>query len=136
MSRNSGADNETITAALELVAERGGDITPRVFDAYFERCADSRELMSHMDEYMLGRMMDQVLLLVMEPGEEELESYLKFETANHRGYGVLQHMYENLFASLLNVVRDTLGVDYDTKVANAFDRRCGYLLERIEAASA
>ena len=58
-----------ILAAMEQVAEKAGDIAPAIFARYFERCGDSRALMEHMDEHMLGRMMDQVLLLIMEPGE-------------------------------------------------------------------
>lgn len=136
MSGQAAGAEELIVTALEQVAERAGDITPTVFERYFARCEDSRELMSHMDEHMLGRMLDQVLLLVMEPGEDELESYLAFETANHRGYGVQQHMYENLFAALTGVISDTLGTDFSSGIAAALDGRCAHLLRRIEAASA
>ncbi|MEM8769613.1 MAG: globin [Pseudomonadota bacterium] len=127
---------ETITAAMMLLAERAGDVTPTVMDHYFERCADSKALMEHMDRHMLGRMMDQVLLLLMEPGEDELESYLEFETANHRAYGVQQHMYENLLSTVREVVANALGNDYTPATAAAFEARSSYLLEAIAAKEA
>lgn len=127
---------ETITSAMMLLAERAGDVTQTVMSHYFQRYADSKALMEHMDRHMLGRMMDQVLLLLMEPGEAELESYLEFETANHRSYGVQPHMYENLLATVREVVAETLGDDYDAETKAAFESRSHYLLDAIAAKEA
>lgn len=132
----SQTESETITEALEMVAERAGDITGAVFDRYFERCSDSKALMEHTDEYMRGRMMEQVLLLLMEPGESELESYLEFETTNHRAYGVEQYMYERLMSAVTDVVAKALGDDYSPDMQSAFAARTGFLLKEIAAADA
>ena len=125
-----------ILAAMELVAEQAGDISPAIFSRYFERCADSRELMEHMDEHMLGRMMDQVLLLIMEPGEDELASYIEFETASHKSYGVRPHMYESLMRSVQDVMSQELGSAFSPDMAAAFQARIDYLLQEIAAAEA
>lgn len=127
---------ETITNIMELVAEHAGDITERVFNRYFELCSDSRALMDHTDEYMRGRMMTQVLLLLMEPGEEELSSYLEFETSAHEAYGVKQHMYENLLQAVREVVAETLGDAFDGEMDAALKARSAYLLEAIADATA
>jgi hypothetical protein len=124
-----------ILAAMERVADKAGDITPAIFDRYFERCSDSRALMDHMDEHMLGRMMDQVLLLIMEPGEDELASYISFETASHRSYGVQAHMYESLMRSVEDVIAETLGDDFTAPMARALKARIDYLLSAISAAA-
>ena len=92
--------------------------------------------MEHMDEHMLGRMMDQVLLLIMEPGEDELASYIQFETASHRSYGVQPHMYESLMRSVQDVIASELGNSFSPEMATAFQARIDYLLGEISAAEA
>ena len=128
------ASANTIIETMEQVAERGGDITSNVIDRYFERCADSKALMDHMDKYMLGRMVDQVLLLLMEADESELESYLRFETASHRSYGVEQHMYQSLMAAVRDVIIKILGDDFTTEMDTALNARTEFLLGEINAA--
>lgn len=123
----------SIIATMELVAEQAGDVTPAIFERYFARCSDSRALMDHMDEHMLGRMMDQVLLLLMESGEEELESYIEFETASHRSYGVKPHMYESLMLAVQDVISQSLGKDFTPVMAQALQSRIDYLLGAITA---
>ena len=130
----SEADNATIIQTFEQVAERAGDITDAIIQRYFQRCQDSRELMDHMDEHMLGRMMEQVLLLIMEDGDAGLESYLEFETAAHRSYGVQHHMYENLMGAVQDVIAETLGSAFTREMAAALSRRIDFLLTEITAA--
>ena len=125
-----------ILTAMEQVAEKAGDIAPAVFARYFERCGESKALMDHMDEHMLGRMMDQVLLLIMEPGEEELTSYIEFETASHKSYGVQPHMYESLMRSVQDVIAEVLADEFTPDMARAFQGRIDYLLKEISAAEA
>ena len=124
-----------ILSAMELLAEKAGDVAPAIFQRYFERCQESRALMDHMDEHMLGRMMDQVLLLIMESGEEELASYLTFETANHRSYGVEAHMYGSLLHSVQDVIAESLGDALTPGMANALKGRIDYLLGALTAAA-
>ncbi len=125
-----------IIAAMELAAEAAGDITPAVFDRYFARCGDSKALMEHMDEHMLGRMMEQVILLLMESGEDELESYIEFETASHRAYGVKPHMYESLMLAVQDVISQAAGDAYTGEMAEALQSRIDYLLGAITASEA
>jgi hypothetical protein len=130
------SSSDQIVAALEQVAESLGDITEPVFERYFAESRKSHALMDHMDRHMLGRMLDQVLLLLMEPGEAELESYLNFETRAHAAYGVEQPMYEALMNSVCGVIRESLGDDYDSDISSAFDERIQFLLDRIAVAAA
>jgi len=127
--------SESIVTSLELVAERHGDITAEVMRIYHQRCPESAALMEHMDEYMIGRMMDQVLLLLMEDGREELENYLRFETTNHESYGVLPHMYANLLSSVRDCIADVLGDDFGSGMQAAWRTRIAILLDAIEEAS-
>ncbi len=125
-----------ILSAMEQVAEKAGDVAPAIFARYFERCGDSKALMDHMDEHMLGRMMDQVLLLIMEPGEDELASYIEFETASHKSYGVQPYMYESLMRSVQEVIASELGGGFTQDMADALQGRIDYLLSEIAAAEA
>ena len=132
---NNDEQTAHILAAMERVAEKAGDIAPAIFARYFERCGESRALMDHMDEHMLGRMMDQVLLLIMEPGEEELTSYIEFETASHRSYGVQPHMYESLMRSVQDILARELGDEFTQEMNDALQGRVDYLLNEITAAA-
>lgn len=122
-----------IINSMERVAERSGDITQAVFENYLARCEGSRGLMSHMDQHMQGRMLEQVLLLLMEEGEEELQRYLAFETANHASYGVEFYMYENLFAAVQDVVYASLSHDLSTTEKAAWQSRIRSLLKAVES---
>jgi hypothetical protein len=132
---NDDEQTAHILAAMERVADKAGDIAPAIFARYFERCGESRALMDHMDEHMLGRMMDQVLLLIMEPGEEELTSYIEFETASHRSYGVQPHMYESLMRSVQDILARELGDEFTQEMNDALQGRVDYLLNEITAAA-
>lgn len=98
------AEHDAVVASLEHLAEHAGDVAQELYRRFAERSPDSAALMTHMDEYMLGRMMQDVLLLVMTPPDEIDRHYLSFEVESHRAYGVTPAM----FLPLLEVVRDTV----------------------------
>jgi hypothetical protein len=130
----ASAAHETIVRSLELIAESAGDINPKILERYFARCPAAAELMDHMDNYMVGRMLDQVLLLIMESDDTELESYLRFETASHNSYGVQSHMYEQLFQAVLEVASESAGEHWQADFQQAWQQRLDTLLARIVAA--
>lgn len=132
----STESSEIITGIMEIVADRAGDITPRVFERYFELSTSAKSLMDHMDEHMLGRMMEQVLLLLMETDDEELNGYLNFETHTHISYGVDSDMYRYLMAAVRDVIEQSLGEDFTPDMADAFAARTEFLLQAIEDATA
>ncbi len=125
-----------IITSLELVAERAGDVTPAIIETYHTRCPEAVSLMDHMDRHMLGRMVDQVLLLLMEDGDAELDAYLEFETANHTAYGVEPDMYAPLFEAVLETVRTAAGSDWTEELEQAWRARITHLDGELVAASA
>ena len=129
-------DTEVIRQSMEAVAEADVDISPAVYEAFSASMPESDQHLAILDERMKGRMLDQVLLLLMESGEEELEGYLRFETKAHAAYGVEQPMYEALMNSVCGVIQEGLGDGYDSDTAAAFDERIQFLLNRIAAAAA
>lgn len=117
--------------SLELAAERGGDIYPAVFDAYFARCAGSRDLMQMTDIYMRGRMLDSVFSLLLADDVAQQLAYLRFETKSHASWGVQLHMYENLLTAVRDTVRTICGPNWTPAMAAQWDARIGALLEEI-----
>jgi hypothetical protein len=126
--------NDPISESLELAAESAGDITEAVYRLYFERCPGSAELMSHIDHIVRGRMLEEVLRLLMQPdycGEQE---YLDFEMKNHRqAYSVEPHMYGNLLGALRDTIRDSLDSAWSDEFEAAWQARLDRLLEEISA---
>jgi hypothetical protein len=120
--------SEALLASLERAADVAGDISPAIYDRYFELCPDSRAIMSHTDEYMRGRMLDEVYRLLMNDNLTGDRDYLAFETVNHRAYGAAGYMYENLLLAVRDVVRGALGQDWTPSVAAAWNARLAELL--------
>ncbi len=125
-----------IIESLELVAEKAGDINPTILKRYFDKCPASAKLMDHMDHYMLGRMLDQVLLLIMEDDDNELHNYLRFETSSHNSYGVEQYMYEHLFEAVLETVIEAAGTGWSDVYQKSWQARITTLLHNIREADA
>ncbi|MFW6092420.1 MAG: hypothetical protein ACODAC_00505 [Pseudomonadota bacterium] len=125
--------NDRVLESLELAAERGGDLTADAYQRYYAASAEAERLMSHVDPYMQGRMMDEVLALLMAPPEDVPADYLRFETANHASYGVGPHLYRPLFEAVRESVRAVLGDDWNDGMDAAWATRITGLLARIEA---
>jgi hypothetical protein len=127
--------DDPILTAFELAAERAGDITADIYRRYYARCPEAASVMSHADPYMQGRMMEEVLNLMMSDPADLPEGYLTFETANHASYGVVLGMYPDLLESVRDAVRDAAGADWSDACAAAWDARLAALIERIRAAA-
>jgi len=129
--------DDYVTHALERAGEVKGDIVPEVFQRYHSACPEAEALMSHMDTYMKGRMLEEVLRLVLSEDYEEDDAYLNYEVRNHRlAYGVQNRMYPPLLGALQDTVRDALGDEWTTAVASAWERRMQSLLDEIERRAA
>ena len=118
----SQSDMDLILASFELAGERAGDIAPAVYEHYFARCPESRELMVLVDKYMRGRMLERVLQLLMADTLDDERSYLRFETRMHVAYGVQTRMYDNLLLGVRDAVRDALGGDWNAAYEAAWTR--------------
>ena len=126
-------NDELIEQSFEIAAERAGDITAAVYEAYFERCPGSRELMKLTDQYMRGRMLESVLELLMMGSAQDQRDYIRFEAKSHSSYGVLPHMYENLLGAVRDTVRTALGADWTGAIEAAWTARLDAILREIEA---
>ncbi len=122
---------QPLVESLTLAAETVPDFYAAVFDRYFELCPESRELMQHTDDHMRGRMMEQVVLLLLDDNIESLETYFAFEIANHVSYGAAEHMYGNLFSACQQVVQEGIGDAWNSAVERSWNNQLQRLLDSI-----
>lgn len=124
---------DPVIASLEVAASQAGDISEEVYKRYFERCPGSQALMSHIDYLVRGKMLDEVLRLIMLPNFSAEQQYLDFEVKNHRlAYSVEPHMYRNLLSALRDVVKDAAGSSWDDDIEAAWQTRIDKLISEIE----
>jgi len=125
--------NDLVTKSLEQAAEIGEDITPAIYQRYFESCPGSEALMSHIDELVQGKMMAEVYRLAMITDFSDEAAYLTFEVNNHAlAYSVEPHMYRNLLNALKDTVAEVLGNQWDHKYVSAWNDRLDALTQEIE----
>ena len=123
---------DPVYRSFELAAERVGDLVEPVYARYFARDPEAAALMSHMDPLTRGRMLEEVVRLLMTGDYTAEKGYLDFEVKNHAGaYHVLARMYGELLESVRDTVRDGIGADWDVDCAVAWDARLKSLLAEI-----
>ncbi|NBC22979.1 MAG: hypothetical protein GVY21_05835 [Gammaproteobacteria bacterium] len=114
---------DPIYASLERLAEQHDDVTALLHERFAARAPESAALMTHMDEHMLGRMMSDLLILVMtEPGDID-NGYLGFEVQSHRAYGVTPEMFPPLLEVVRDAAREASGAAWDADTDAAWQRR-------------
>ena len=123
---------QPLLETLESAAEAAPDIYELAFNRYFELCPESKELLQHSDELMRGRMMEQVMGLLMDDNAVELDIYFKFEISNHEGYGAAPHMYQHLFAACKEVTQTHSGDVWNASANESWDQQISVLLGLIE----
>lgn len=122
--------SELISTTLELVGEQTDDLTTPVYERYFEASPESDGLMGHMDMLMRGRMLGEVINLLIMPNED-LDITLDFEVKTHSANGVHLEMYGQLFDAVYYVVRQVVGGQWISKFDTAWQQRLDYLKKEI-----
>ena len=128
-------EDDPIMDSFGIAAETAGDITNLVYNKYYERCPASQKLMSHVDEHMAGRMMEQVLLLLMEETSQNQTEYLCFEAKTHASYNVEPHMYATLLNAVRDTIREQLQDRWNSEHESAWENRVATLQAGLEAAA-
>ena len=124
---------DLIISSLEIVAERSGDITSVVYDLYYQNSPESQELMAHIDHLVQGRMMEEVMRLLMVEDTSLEDQYLTFEMKTHKeAYNVVESMYGSLLSAVWQIVRKAVGEDWNENYENAWQQRVTLLLNEIK----
>jgi hypothetical protein len=137
MTDEAGTMEDLVCHTFEQAAERLGDIVEPVYASYFARDPEAAALMSHMDNLTLGRMLTEVVRLLMSGDYRAEGGYLDFEVKNHQSaYRVHARMYRELLTSVRDVVAKAMGAEWDGACATAWDRRIATLLDEIDRRTA
>lgn len=127
-------NGDPVLDSLEDVAAADVDIGVPAFDLWTRRRPEALNLMGHTDQVMRGRMMGDVLTLLMTPAADVDRGYLNFEVRSHRAYGVTADMFRPLLESVRDCVRETLGGGWSAATAAAWEQRINDLVTAIDDA--
>lgn len=123
---------DLVYQSLEMIAEKGVDITQAVYENYFSSSPESEQLMSHMDPLAMGKMMEEILRLIMIEDFTEEDGYLNWEVENHEmAYNVEPDMYDPLFTALIETVKGTMGESWNADYEAAWITRTNTLKQEI-----
>ncbi len=124
---------EVVVNTLEQVAERDVDLTPLIYDEFFESCRDAFPLMGHSDQYMRGRMVAQIFEVIMDDSLHGDGGYLGWEVNAHlKDYGVKEEMYNAFLASIKHAVKVTIDDLWQKEHDMAWDTRIEQILTAIK----
>ena len=125
------SEQVVIESSLMRVAETVGDIAPGIYEHFYADSEETKGLMAHIDDLVRGKMIDELLRLVMVEDLTTEDGYLNFETKTHRdAYSVTEPMYQALFDSLVRVIRDNDN-EWSDSVAQAWQDRTQRILANI-----
>ena len=129
---NTQSDIAVISESLSLCDDRIGDITPLVYQRFFEIDASAAGLMEYSDEHMRGRMFASVLELFLSDDPFEQDGFLAWELDNHvTAYSVTKGMYESLFKAFIEVVKETLGEAWSIDFEDAWIHRIARIMTEV-----
>ncbi len=126
---------DPIVTSLEVAASLRDDLTGPVYARHARAAPDTHDLMSHMDAYMRGRMLNDLLALLMTEPEEVDPGYLAFEVQSHRAYGVTPAMFRPLLECVRDTVAGLLGERWTPCMDAAWGSRISALDGRIADAA-
>ena len=129
---NTQSDIAVISKSLSVCDDRIGDITPLVYQRFFEIDASAASLMEYSDEHMRGRMFASVLELFLSDDPFEQDGFLAWELDNHvTAYSVTKGMYESLFKAFIEVVKETLGEAWSIDFEGAWTHRIARIMTEV-----
>jgi hemoglobin-like flavoprotein len=118
-------DARAIEASLELAAERGGDLTARVYARLFERQPAMAALFwRDTDGTIKGEMLSKVFEALLDfIGERSYAHHMiETEVITHEGYDVPRTVFSTFFGVVGEAVRETCGADWTPAMDGAWKR--------------
>jgi hemoglobin-like flavoprotein len=119
------ADADAIEASLELAAERGGDLSPRVYERLFERQPEMQALFwRDSNNSIRGEMLAKVFEAILDfIGPRTYAHHLiETEVITHEGYDVPRAVFATFFGIVAEVVAESCGADWTPAMEGAWRR--------------
>jgi hemoglobin-like flavoprotein len=136
------ADAQAIEASLELAAERGGDLAPRVYERLFAREPAMQALFWRDGNGAIkGEMLAKVFEAIFDfIGPRAYAHHLiETEVVTHEGYEVPRAVFATFFGIVAEVVRETCGDDWTPAMDAGWKRTLAdldhYVAQRARAAA-
>lgn len=114
---------DAIEASLEIAAERGGDLTPIVYDRLFTRQPEMKALFwrdtsGGIKGEMLMRVFEAVLDFIRR--RQFADHMIRTEVVTHAGYDVPPAVFATFFALVAEVVQEACGSAWTEAMATAW----------------
>ena len=123
--RTDPKDADAIETSLEIAAERGGDLTPVVYERLFERQPAMkllfwRDTTNAIRGEMLMRTFEAILDFIRD--RQFADHLIKTEVVNHAGYEVPPDVFATFFGLVAEVVEEACGPEWTPAMAGAWRR--------------
>ena len=118
-------DAEAIEASLEIAGERGGDLTPIVYERLFARQPEMKTLFwRDSSDAIKGEMLMRVFEAILDfVGARKYSDHLiQTEVVTHAGYDVPPAVFATFFGLVAEVVEEVCGPDWSPAMAAAWRR--------------
>ena len=121
-----------IDQSLERAAETLDDFSEQVYKHYFDLQPDAEQLMSHIDDIVRGKMMAEIIRLLLVEDYQQEQDYLLFEARTHAdSYFVVDDMSADLLTAVVAAVQEGAQDSWDAKFEQAWDEKSQSLLVAI-----
>lgn len=124
------AEQQLISQSLERLADNNTDIFVKVHAAIAAKMPNMHAQMSHMDDRMRGRMLDQIVNLLLGDVHED---YLTFEVCMHHGYGAKLEEYQCLLDNIKDIIASELGSAWTSVQNDAWNSRIRTIVSDISS---
>ncbi|WP_354164150.1 MULTISPECIES: globin [unclassified Bradyrhizobium] len=121
-----------IEQSFELAASRCTDLTPHVYQRLFEQHSETRAMFrTQGSELVMGSMLALTIDAILDFAGDRRGHFrlIACEVASHDGYGTPRELFTAFFAVVRDTLRDLLGDEWSSDIAQAWDR----LLIEIDA---
>ncbi len=127
MTREEAAD--AISQSLELVAERAGDPSPRVFARLFERLPEVEARFSTDPRGTVrGEMLAMVFDCLMSPGGPYQMNLVRTERVNHEGFGTPANEFDQFFGIVKDTCAEILADDWTPEFDAAWNQQIAWVM--------
>src|SRR5580658_10814212 len=112
-------DAKLIEQSLELAAEIGADLTPRVYRRLFAAHPDMEALfVRDTNGAVRGEMLARVFEMILDFIDRRAYAarMIQCEVVTHEGYGVPPEVFGIFFVTVAETLRETLGADWTPEV--------------------
>ena len=124
---------DLVTESLECLSDTTVNVNDMIFEKFYHSSPESEQLMTHMDELTRGKMLEEVIRLLLVKDLASESEYLVFELKTHKwAYSVVHNMYRILFDALLEAVREAAGNAWRAEYDSAWQSRIDELVAAFD----